>query len=60
MGTAEPAFAQIMSGGVPLFQAVASDRMRAFSAGEVTSAEIAWNLWRAGVLADACAAGVSD
>ena len=38
VGEAEPAFAQTMSGGAPLFQAVTSEIIRSFSAGWVTSA----------------------
>lgn len=38
VGWAEPALAQTMSGGCPLFQVVISEIMRSFSEGEVTSA----------------------
>lgn len=44
-GTEPPAFAQTMSGGLPSFQAVASERIRAFSAAEVTSALMLWKRW---------------
>lgn len=48
-----PAFAQTMSGGVPLFHAVASSRRRAFSSGFVTSALIERKRWVCGFFAAA-------
>jgi len=46
-----PALAQIMSGGVPLFHAVAFSSMRAFSSGFVTSALIEVKRWTCGLFA---------
>lgn len=48
-----PALAQTISGGVPLFHAVASSSRRAFSSGLVTSALIEVKRWTCGLFAAA-------
>lgn len=53
-GEEEPAFAQMMSGGVELFHVVVSSRMRVFSVAEVQSALMARKRWFGDLECDCC------